>query len=226
MEPAAIIQRCRLFARVEPAARSALVAIARPVSLAKGHTVFRQDDPCPGIYVVGTGLARIFKIAPSGKDHTLHLAGPGQTFAEVACLGCFPCPAWAEVIEDTAAVLLPDAQVQELLAADHRLCRDLLVGMGAWVHHLTGLLEDIVLRDAAGRLARHLLERSAGVDGRVVLPSALRHLASHLNLTPETLSRTLRRLIDAGLLARDAEGFTVTDPLALRAVADGVGPEY
>lgn len=226
MDPAAIIQRCRLFARVTPEARRRLVEISRPVALARGQQVFRQDDPCPGIFVVGTGLVRIFKIAPSGKDHTLHLAGPGQTFAEVASLGCFPCPAYAEAIEDTVAVLLPDAQVQELLAADHRLCRDLLVGMGAWVHHLTGLLEDIVLRDAAGRLARHLLERSGGADGRVALPSALRHLASHLNLTPETLSRTLRRLIDAGLLSRDGEGLAVLDPAGLRAVADGVGPEY
>lgn len=226
MDPARIIERCRLFARVEPAARTALVAMARPAAFAKGQAIFRQDDPCPGIYVVGSGLVRIYKLSPAGKDHTLHLAGPGQTFAEVASLGRFPCPAWAEAIEDTAAALLPDDAVQGLLDTDHRLCRDLLVGMGMWVHHLTGLLEDIVLRDAAGRLARHLLERSGGRDGRVALPAALRHLASHLDLTPETLSRTLRRLIDAGLVRRDADGLAVLDPAGLRAVADGIGPAY
>lgn len=226
VDPALIIQRCRLFARVGEAARQRLVAMARPVALVRGTQVFRQDDPCPGIYVVGSGLVRIFKMSPAGKDHTLHLAGPGQTFAEVASLGRFPCPAWAEAIEDTAAALLPDDQVQALLDADHRLCRDLLVGMGMWVHHLTGLLEDIVLRDAAGRLARHLLERSSGSAGRIALPAALRHLASHLNLTPETLSRTLRRLIDAGLVLRDADGLAVLDPAGLQAVADGVGPAY
>jgi CRP/FNR family transcriptional regulator len=96
--------------------------------------------------------------------------------------------------------------------------------MGAWVHHLTGLLEDIVLRDAAGRLARYLLERAGSVDGKVVLPAALKHLASHLNLTPETLSRTLRRLIDHGLLSKGGDGFVVEDHEGLRAVADGIGP--
>lgn len=226
MEPALVIRRCRLFARVAPAARDRLEALARPAVFAKGQAIFRQDDPCPGIYVVGTGLVRIFKLSPAGKDHTLHLAGPGQTFAEVASLGRFPCPAWAEAIEETVAALLPDDGVQALLDADHRLCRDLLVGMGMWVHHLTGLLEDIVLRDAAGRLARHLLERSGGAEGRVALPAALRHLASHLNLTPETLSRTLRRLIDAGLVVRDADGLAVLDPAGLQEIADGVGPAY
>jgi CRP-like cAMP-binding protein len=224
MSPDQIINRCRLFMRVQPTARASLLAIAQPVNLNRGQTVFREGDPCPGIFVVGSGIVRIYKLAPSGKDHTLHLAGPGQTFAEVASLGCFPCPAYAEAVEDTACVLLPDEPVQGLLAADHQLCRDLLIGMGAWVHHLTGLLEDIVLRDAAGRLARYLLERAGSVDGKVVLPAALKHLASHLNLTPETLSRTLRRLIDHGLLSKGGDGFVVEDHEGLRAVADGIGP--
>ena len=224
MPPDQIINRCRLFMRVQPAARASLLAIAQPVHLDRGQTVFREGDPCPGIFVVGSGIVRIYKLAPSGKDHTLHLAGPGQTFAEVASLGCFPCPAYAEAVEDTECVLLPDDPVQALLAADHQLCRDLLIGMGAWVHHLTGLLEDIVLRDAAGRLARYLLERAGSVDGKVVLPAALKHLASHLNLTPETLSRTLRRLIDNGLLSKGETGFVVEDHDGLRAVADGLGP--
>ena len=224
MDPTQIIARCRLFTRIQPAARASLLTIAQPVHLDRGQIVFREGDPCPGIFVVGTGLVRIYKLAPSGKDHTLHLAGPGQTFAEVASLGCFPCPAYAEAVEDAECVLLPDEPVQALLATNHQLCRDLLIGMGAWIHHLTGLLEDIVLRDAAGRLARYLLERAGEIDGKVVLPAALKHLASHLNLTPETLSRTLRRLIDDGLLSRGPDGFVVENAGGLRAVADGMHP--
>jgi CRP/FNR family transcriptional regulator len=222
MDTSAIIDRCRLFARVNPERRARLAAIAVRQELVRGRIVFRQDDPPPGIYVVGSGLVRVYKLAPSGKEHILHLAGPGQTFAEVAVMGQFNCPAFAEVVDDAEVALLPTESVSSLLRADHQLCLELLVGMSAWVHHLTGLLEDIVLRDAAGRIARHLLN-CAGDQGVVVLPGLKKHLASHLNLTSETLSRTLRRFTDAGWLeALDDQRMRVTDVEALQAVCDGM----
>lgn len=223
MDASLIIDRCRLFARVKPERRARLAAIAVTQEFPKGRVVFRQDDVPPGIYVVGTGLVRIYKLAPSGKEHILHLAGPGQTFAEVAVMGGFNCPAFAEVIDDCTVALLPAEAVMGLFRADHALCLELLIGLSAWVHHLTGLLEDIVLRDAAGRVARHLLS-FATEGGVVVLPGLKKHLASHLNLTSETLSRTLRRFTDEGWIeSLDDQRMHIKVPAALQAVCDGMG---
>ena len=54
-------------------------------------------------------------------------------------------------------------------------------------------MEDLTLRDAAGRLARFLLELPQSkrtTDGIVKLPGLKHYVASHLNLTSETFSRT------------------------------------
>lgn len=223
MDTIAIIDRCRLFARVNPERRLRLSSIAVKQAFVRGRIIFRQDDPPPGIYVVGNGLVRVYKLAPSGKEHILHLAGPGQTFAEVAVMGQFNCPAFAEVIDDVEVALLPTELISGLLRTDHQLCLELLIGMSTWVHHLTGLLEDIVLRDAAGRVARHLLN-CAGESGVVVLPGLKKHLASHLNLTSETLSRTLRRFTDSGWMeSLDDQRMRITDAASLQAVCDGMG---
>lgn len=196
--------------------------MGRVVRFGRGETIFRQDDPVPGMYIVGTGLARVFKIAATGKEHTLHLAGPGQTFAEVAALASFPCPAWAESVEETEAVLLPTQPLRGMLEEDHPLCLELLAGMGLWVRHLTSLLEDIVLRDAASRVARQLLSAPRDAPAVACLPGLRKHFASQLNITPETLSRTFHRFTEAGLIrVLDDQRIELLDEQGLAAMSGG-----
>ncbi len=95
--------------------------------------------------------------------------------------------------------------------------------MAGWVHHIVDLLEDVVLRDAAGRVSRHLLAL-ADDQGLVRLPGARKMLASQLNLTPETLSRMLRRLVEDGCIASDREAIEVVDRERLEGVAAGMYP--
>lgn len=218
-----IVQRCRLFARLQPGARARLAAIAELREPATGATIFRQGDPCPGVYIVGSGMVRVFKLAPSGKEQVLHLAGPGATFAEAAVIGGFACPAFAEAVEASQLALIPSDAFQAFLKSDHQGCIDLLAGLAGWLHHVVDLLEDLTLRDAAGRLARHLIQH-AGTGGRVELPSMRKHLAGQLNLTPETLSRTLRRLDQDGCISAEREAIIVVDAQRLSAVADGLYP--
>jgi CRP-like cAMP-binding protein len=231
-----ILHGCKLFSEVQPSGFRRLAAMARLCRFRKGQLIFRQGQECPGVYVVGSGLVRVFQTAPGGKEHVLHVVGPGNTFAEVAAIGAFDLPASAEAIQQTTSALLPADSFRKALQEDHQLCLEILVGMTQWVRHLVGLMEDVVLRDAAGRLARFLLESppaapasgspASGYDATVALPTLKRHLASHLNLTSETFSRTLRRLVDAGLIVElDSRRVRLLDRAKLRQVAQGAFPE-
>ena len=81
---------CDLFSAVGPAGFRRLATIARLCHFRKGQVVFRENEPCPGVYVVGQGLVRVFKTGPGGKEHVLHMVGPGGSFAEVAAIGGLP----------------------------------------------------------------------------------------------------------------------------------------
>ena len=224
-----VLHSCDLFSAVEPAGFQRLATIAQLRNFRKGQMVFRENDPCPGVYVMGQGMVRVFKTGPGGKEHVLHMIGPGGSFAEVAAIGDFPLPASAEAMKKTVCVLLPLERFRKALADDHDLCLGMLSGMSGWVRRLVGLMEDLTLRDAAGRLARFLLELSKSTpttDGVVKLPGLKRHVASHLNLTSETFSRTLRRLVEAGLIAEvDVARVRLLHPKKLRQVAEGLFPK-
>jgi CRP/FNR family transcriptional regulator len=217
-----ILQSCRLFAEVEARSFQRLATIARLVKFPKGQRIFLDGQPCPGVYVVGSGLVRIFKTGPSGKEHVLHIVGPGMSFAEVAAIGGFDVPASAEAVTAATCVLLPLEPFRKAMQEDHALCLGMMTGLAVWVRHLVGLMEDVVLRDAAGRLARYLLNSPTADDGAIELPTLKRHVASHLNLTSETFSRSLRRLIDIGAIAEsDGSRVRLLDRARLEAIAAG-----
>jgi CRP-like cAMP-binding protein len=223
LDASAILAASGFFRAVSGPSRQRLLEMSVIRRYERGAIIFRQGQPCPGVFIVGSGLVRIYKIAPNGKEHVLHMVSPGVTFAEVACIGGFDCPAFAEALEDTVCLLLPNDAFNRALREDHQLCLQLMASMALWVKHLIGLVEDITLRDAAGRVARYLLNVADAQDGSVRFPSLKKHLASHLNLTSETLSRTLRRLMEMGAIeAAGDQELRVVDRDTLTLLADGM----
>ena len=221
-----ILHGCKLFSEVQGRGFQRLAVMATIRTFNKGQTIFREGDECPGTYVVASGLVRVFKTGAGGKEHVLHMVSPGNTFAEVAAIGGFRCPANAEAVAPTTCALLPAAPLRTALEEDHELCLGMLTGLTRWVRHLVGLMEDIVLRDAAGRLARFLLELKTGEGDTIELPGLKRHVASHLNLTSETFSRVLRRFVEAGLIAEPENNrLRLLDLGQLDLVAKGMLPK-
>ena len=150
---AEILAGCKLFSAVQPRGFQRLAVMARLCKFRKGQTIFREGEDCPGVYVVGRGMVRVYKTGPGGKEHVLHIVAPGGTFAEAAAIGGFEVPASAEAIAATTCGLLPEKAFHNLLAEDHELCLGMMTGLTLWLRHLVGLMEDVVLRDAAGRIA-------------------------------------------------------------------------
>ncbi len=196
-----ILRNCRILKHIPPAALDRLASQARLLTFARGQIIVRQGDPCPGFFAVASGAVRVYKLNPTGKEHVLHFVHAGGTFAEVAVIAGFDCPAFASALEETRCVLVPADVFRRLLDTDHAFCLGMMRGLSFWVRELVGLLEDLVLRDAVARVAGHLLRQSNADSSRpFTLAVAKKELAAHLNLTSETLSRTLRRIEDAGLI--------------------------
>ena len=104
---AEILESCQLFSAVQPRGFQRLAVIARLCKFRKGQTIFRDGEECPGVYVVGRGMVRVYKTGPGGKEHVLHIVAPGGTFAEAAAIGGFEVPASAEALAATTCALLP-----------------------------------------------------------------------------------------------------------------------
>lgn len=227
--PAAAHLATRLFEfpllqALPPAAMAKLAAAARVKRFQAGDRVFRQGDDARAFYAILSGGARVVRLLPDGNERVLHRLRAGQTFAEAAVLSMPRYPATGiATATPTEMAEIPAKEFVALFEGDPAVAKAIVASLAGWLVHLVGRVEELTVLSADARLARHLLDlpSSQGVKGlEIKLPLAKKDLAAHLAITPETLSRVLRRWRDRGIV--DVRGATVVvrDVAALLAISD------
>lgn len=202
----------------------ALAQIARWVEFKAGEVVFNAGEPARAFYFVAQGGVKVYRLSPDGREQVLHHLGPGRSFAEAAVLTMPSFPAHAVATESgTRLVEIAGAPFRELFERDRRLAAVMLSSLCMWLAGLADRVEELSVTSAAARLGHYLLRLPTRSEAGVLvieLPMAKKELAAHLAITPETLSRVLRRWQDAGVVQSSGRRLEVLDERLLVAIAD------
>ena len=199
--------------------------MARLRTLSAGTSIFRPGDPARAFFVVRRGSVRVYRIAPGGAEQLVHHLRAGTSFGEPALFGTGIFHAFASAgAEPTELVEIDGARFLALFRTDARLSSALVSALSARLVELVGRVEELSLVGADARLARFLMRQptqSQGQELRIALPMKKKDLALQLAITPETLSRVLRRWQDAGWIRSGRDEVRVLAAEALLRVADG-----
>lgn len=170
--------------------------------LVTGQALFQQGDPALAVFIVETGRLRLFRYTTEGKMVTFCVARAGEIFAEVAIFSDFYTDsAVAEV--DSRVAVYPKQLLLDALCEYPNLAEDFMTLLVRKIQSLKFRLELRDIRSAHERVLQYLRHLAQPDDDRSVnLDRPLKDIAGDLGLTPETLSRTLRRLEREGAIAR------------------------
>ena len=211
------------FQRLDEETLLRLAGSSRLVRLKKGEQIVREGEPCRSFFAVRSGSVRVYRIAEDGRVQILHRLRAGQSFAEAAVLNMASYPASAEATEDgTEVVEIGAATFLILFDTDPRLPRAIIASLCAWLRQMVSRVEELSVLSAGARLARNLLDLPAKTvpEGLAVsLPTSKRELAERLGITPETLSRQLRRWHDQELIVSERNRIILLDTETLMAIA-------
>lgn len=209
---------CQLFTGIAAEDLDVIARLIVTLPLAKNEYLFHEGEPSRGFYVVQSGAINVHRVNAAGKEQVIHVFRAGDSFAEAALASPTGYPAHARAVESSVALLLPKAPVLELIGRRPDLALRMLGSMSAHLRVLVGALEDLTLKDVETRVLNWLVKQQRGNrQGVVHLPGTKRVLAAELGTSSESLSRTLGRLRDAGLVTVAARAVTVHDPAALAA---------
>jgi len=187
--------------------------------------LWREGETSGLLVSLESGRVKIYRLLPSGRSVTVFIFGPGDVFGFLPFLDGEPYPAYAQALEDTDARVMSRDELLSAVREDPQLAVALIGLLGRRLReamrHIESLASPGVLPRVASALTSLLPDaRGAGI---IRLPVAGGELAAAIGVTPETLSRSITKLVRARILHRLGHGrFQVLDAEGLRQAAHGL----
>ena len=202
------------FSALKPAQVTLLAKAAVCRTFAPGEIILLDGAPCAGLWVIGAGQVKVYKLSVDGNEHILHLLGPGHSFNDIAALDGGPNPASAAALTAVEACGLSQETLHNAILSDPELAQTLIQILAERTRSLVQQIEDLALYSVRTRVARFLLKRADSADsadgnghgeplnGAVISGAVITRaaIAAHLATQPETLSRALKSLEKAGII--------------------------
>ena len=213
-----------LFRNLTAEQREHLRPMATIRAVEPGEELFREGDAATRFHFILGGRLKIVKAAPDGKEIILEILGPGDPAGAVAVLEDRALPAGAVAIEATSVLSLPASGFFDLMEANPRLVRGLLLGLTRRLMELTRRLADRSAR-AEVRVARLFLTlgdrmgRQDGAGFSLPLTLSRQEIADLVGITQETAIRILSRWSKERILITEPTGFRIVDRTRLADLA-------
>jgi CRP/FNR family transcriptional regulator len=205
---------------------ASLATIAIVTEAGPGQCFIDEGEPADAFFNITAGSAKLFKLLPDGRRQIIGFVGPGH-FLGIAVSDTYAFS--AEAIEPVRYCRFRRGKLRALLD-DFPLMEKRLLEVAA--NELVAAQEQMLLlgrKTARERLASFLLSQSrqgltcGHARRRFTLPMTRNDIADYLGLTIETISRTLTRLRNEGLIEIAVQSdVLVENPRGLEELAGGL----
>lgn len=173
-----------------------------------GEVIYRMDDMADALYFVKSGLVKISKFFPNGKEAILGVVGQYDVFGELLLTPQERRPTQAEAIQDTILIVLPRAELQNLIEKRPaialkfiRLMAERLFEAQNWSAEASAYSAPERVASLLYRLALEFGEkRDSGME--ISLKLNQEDMARMVGATRETVSHCLSRLKERGAIVR------------------------
>jgi CRP-like cAMP-binding protein len=188
------------------------------IEFPKGTSVFNRGDAAVGLYILLEGQLKLGVTSPQGSEKIISIVSPGESFGEAILFLERQFPVYAQATLDSHVLLVPKSLIFSMLDNDPLFSRKMLAGLSIRMHQLVQDIEMLSLQSCTQRFIGYLLQISADAPdaSNITLPASKTTIASLLNLTPETLSRTLAKLQQLELIEVNGKDVMITDVKKLR----------
>ena len=181
-----------------------LNAISMLITKHKGEVLFLEGEKGEELFFIINGAIKLFKTNKDGKEITINIAQSGELFAEIVLFLENRYPVSAMAIEDSLLLSINAFRMFEKIKESPTFAMKLLGMFARRLSFLTEKIKEISTEDAKERLYNYL-KKLSDENGMVNLKLPKKEISSSISMSPETFSRTLKKLSDEGYISIDGK---------------------
>ena len=172
----------------------------------KGSMLFFEGDECKNLYILTEGMLRVFKSDPKGNEVVLKHFRPVSLIAELANLDHIPYPASAVFEEDGKVIAVNFAAFEQEFLKNPDILMSIIKSLTKKLKSLEEVISRSLTMDSTSRVAKFIYENE-----NQFLELKQNKISAILNITPETMSRVLKKFKDSGIIESRDRKFRVID---------------
>jgi CRP/FNR family cyclic AMP-dependent transcriptional regulator len=216
------LRKIEWLAEVEDQDLAALERGAVQRRCSRGEMVFAPTPNPRSVYLLQSGLVRIYRLSEGGGETSLGYVAPGEVFGELPAFGDYPRESFAQAVQPSLVWKIPRENLQRILSTHSMLAVQVTRQIGDRLKRIETRVEDLVFRNVRTRVARMVAElardfgRNEGGRWIIDIPITQGELATLVGATRQTVNQTLRELAGEGLIGRESRRIVVYQPELLR----------
>jgi CRP/FNR family transcriptional regulator len=216
------LSQTSLFETVEMRHLRSLALRASTRQVDRGAMIYAEKSRATALYIVQSGGVKLYRNDSQGHEQVFKVVRAGESFGEENLFSDCGNLSDACAVEETIFIVIPKADLQDVLKQNAVLATSLLRAVGEHFDLMVRVLGDRKLQTIATRVGNWLLENCRRRTGpqKVQVRGSKRLLASELGVTSETLSRTLKLLSENQLIVVHGRTFLLPNPERLKELLD------
>ncbi|MEQ8286580.1 Crp/Fnr family transcriptional regulator [Thalassospira sp.] len=201
-----VISQVPLLAALGEERLKELMRTCRVDRHSRGDHLFRAGDVAEYFYILLSGHLRLVKTSSQGDQTVMHFLTQAGSFAEAVSFAGRTYPVECQVAEDCEIIAVPRKAYLGILKSAPDVVGDVLASLLRWERFFLEEIYKLRHTRPIQRIAAFLVDfedrNGALIDGTSgkSFPEK-RQIASRIGITPETFSRSLRKLEAAGAIS-------------------------
>jgi CRP-like cAMP-binding protein len=196
-----MLRKISYFSTLSPDELAQIATVTVEHHYNRGDLILIEGETEGALYYVCSGLIKVFKASPGGKEQVLRLIGAGYTFNDVPALDGGPNPASAAAVEPASVYVIRRSGLRKLITTRPEVAEAVVLTLAKTLRHLVALVEDLSLRHVTARVAKILLAQEISAQqSQQVHRLTQTEMAALVGSTREVVGRALKELETAGAI--------------------------